>query len=57
VERRPVEHPVAAQARPTMFAAIVIGLFVIGIIAFELARQWWRHNAWRRQWRDRGPDE
>jgi len=37
-----------------MFAALVVGVFVIGVIAFELLRMWWRQNAWRRQWRDPG---
>jgi hypothetical protein len=36
-----------------MLAALVVGAFVIGVIAFELVRMWWRQNAWRRQWRDR----
>ena len=36
-----------------MFAALVVGLFVLGVIAFEMGRQWWRENAWRRHWRDR----
>jgi hypothetical protein len=36
-----------------MLAALVIALFILGVIGFELGRQWWRENAWRRRWRDK----
>jgi hypothetical protein len=36
-----------------MLAAFIIGTFIVGLVASELIRMWWRQNAWRRQWRDR----
>jgi hypothetical protein len=36
-----------------MLAALIIGTFILALVAFEIIRVWWRQNAWRRQWRDR----
>jgi hypothetical protein len=40
-----------------MLAALIIGAFILGVIAFDLVRTWWRQNAWRRRWRDRDADD
>jgi hypothetical protein len=40
-----------------MLAALIIGAFILGVIGFEVARTWWRQNAWRRRWRDRDADD
>jgi len=40
-----------------VFAALVIGTFIVGVFVVEFARMWWRQNAWRRHWRDRDRDE
>jgi hypothetical protein len=37
-----------------MLAALIIGSFLVALFAFEIGRMWWRQNAWRRQWRNRG---
>jgi len=41
-------------AQYLMLAAVIIGTFLVGLFAFEIGRMWWRQNAWRRQWRNRG---
>ena len=41
-------------ARYLMLAAVIIGSFLVALFAFEIGRMWWRQNAWRRQWRNRG---
>jgi hypothetical protein len=38
-------------------AGLVIAIIVIGVFAFELGRQWWRENEWRRRWRNRDDDD
>jgi len=40
-----------------MVAALIIGTFLVGLFAFEIIRMWWRQNAWRRRWRNRGADD
>jgi len=40
-----------------MFAALLIGSFLVVLFAFELGRMWWRQNAWRRRWRNRDVDD
>jgi hypothetical protein len=40
-----------------VFAALVIGTFIIGVFVVEFVRLWWRQNAWRRHWRDRDEED
>lgn len=40
-----------------MFAALVIGTFLVALFAFEIGRMWWRQNAWRRRWRDQDEND
>jgi hypothetical protein len=36
-----------------VFAAVIIGGFIVGVFVFEMGRSWWHQNAWRRRWRNR----
>jgi len=40
-----------------VFAAIVIGTFIIGVFVWEFGRMWWIQNAWRRRWRNPDKDD
>jgi hypothetical protein len=44
---------VRTEPATVVSAYIFIGCVVIAVFAWDAFRQWWRHNEWRRRWRNR----